>query len=232
MSIRLRYQWQDLSNNDLRTEGQTILDILVENDTIADRLAQRGWTADRIEGLQELFDVYVSSAQRFVTLEGQREATSKRFESELDAFRRGAFNDHVGLVDAALLDAPDARAALGIDDGLSNLRTPFREWQPRAADFYSRLRSDANLLGALSSVHLSADELEDGADEVTHLFSLHRTRRELDAERQQARRDRDAHRLTVEVEFRQMQKVAKIVLRDRPDLLEKLGFVAEDVAGR
>jgi hypothetical protein len=194
------------------------------SERISGRLAERGYDAEAFDALQAQLDAFAESAAVFQRLDGEKEQAAQDFTEAVDAFRRGPFRTHVGLAQAAFTGEDGPRRLLGLDDGVGNLDTRYNEWHGKAVTFYDELQTNAGLQDALARVHFTAEELQSGADEVARIEGLQQRRNTLDADRQQARRDRDAVRDELETEVRRLQKLAQVVLRDTPDELEKLGF--------
>lgn len=222
-----RLRTRRLSIPRYRTFVSGLLQTLHDDGFVTSRLATRGWDAEATACFQETYDAFADLAHRFEVLRDTRLAVSQRFRSELNTFRRTRFMDHVDLTRLALDDDPEARELLGVDDGLSNLDPPYRQWQVRAGDFYQFLLERDDLRDALATVHLTPDEIAAGADTVAHLRSLYVQRRNLYADRQQTRRDRDAQRKVVEAHLRRLQSIALPVFRTTsPEHLELFGFTA------
>lgn len=220
-----RIRVQRLSVSRFRTFTSFLLKHLRDDDFIASRLATRGWDAEATATLQETYDDFVVHVRRFETLRQKRENVSEQFRTERDAFHRERFRTHVQLVDWALENDTAARSRLKLDEGLASPRTPFAEWISLASDFYRRLGEEDALQAALASVHLTPEEIRDGADTVERLRRLSQKRGHLFADRQQARRDRDAKRRLVEQALMRLQSLAVPVFRTTsPEHLELFGF--------
>jgi hypothetical protein len=212
-----------LSIHDFRTHVQTIIRNARASDLVMERMAGRGYTAEKLDALQALLDDFTGAARTFDDLRAQKDVAARQFAEAVDAFRRGPFRTHVDLASAAFIDDPDARTALHLDDGVGSLEPRFQSWLPQAADFYDRL-SDPQFADALAAVHFTPEEIQEGAAELDRLAGLYEARDQLDANRQQARVNREDHRHTLQTELRRFQSLAKLVLNDQPQELESLGF--------
>jgi hypothetical protein len=214
-----------MSVDELRTHAGQILNSARASDTILARLADRGYDDTKLTALQGHLDAFTDAARRFDALRADREAASQTFTDTLDAFRRGRFREHVGIADSAFTGDAGARSALNLDDGLDNLSVGYATWRSQAVDFYTEILSDDDLSTAVAAFNLTPDELQDGLQEIEAIDALRQAREAYDSERQQARRDRDALRDVLETELRQFQKLSQVVLRETPEMLERLGYV-------
>jgi hypothetical protein len=215
-----------LSIPQLQTHVETILDNARSSSVIGDRLAERGWTSDKIDELEAVFTDFLAAADAFDVLRREKDAVAARFLNDVRTFRQSTFRDHINLAGAALVDDAASRTALGLDDGVGAMTPGFTTWYPLAKRFYGRILEREDLQEALGAVNLTTEEAATALEEIERLQDLRAERNRLDAQRQQARQDRDERRSVLESELRRLQQVARVVLSDEPQFLEKLGYTA------
>jgi hypothetical protein len=220
------HRLSNLSVNVLQKHVQQIITGARESERIAPRLAERGYDAEAFDALQAHLDAFADAASAYNRLDAEHQAAAQTFTEAAEAFRRGPFRDHVGLADAAFTGERGPQRLLGLDNGVGNVNTSYAEWHGLATTFYRELQSNDSLQDGIARVRLSEEEIQSGANEVARIESLQQRRNDLEAARQQARRERDAVRDDLETEVRRLQILAEVVLRETPDELERLGFVA------
>jgi hypothetical protein len=215
----------NISVQQLRTHVETIIENARTSAHISARLAERGWGAEKMDALDGYLDAFAGAAKRFDDLRRAKDSASADFDHDADAFRRSTFATHVGLAKAAFATNANAQREIGLDDGVGSLDVAHATWYPNASDFYARILEREDLQAPLADLNLTVEELQAAATEVNRLQDLYERRGRLEADRQQARSDRDAHRAVLETELRRFQQVARVVFADEPQHLEQLGFV-------
>ena len=91
---------------------------------------------------------------------------------------------------------------------------------------YTTALSDDGLQARLATRGITAPALQTAQDEIQALVALNQEQENLKGLAQQATRDRDAARKTVQAWLSEFRQVAKVALAAHPDWLERLGILA------
>jgi hypothetical protein len=121
----------------------------------------------------------------------------------------------------ALLDAPAHENSLGLNRGpIFNIP----EWLTQARLFYSGALKSPEVLEKLKEFAITAENLQAGLDLVNKAQEFHNRQQVESSEAKQATRERNAAAAELDLFMRKFNKVAWVLLAEKPKYLEKLGI--------
>lgn len=135
---------------------------------------------------------------------------------------RAKLRDHVALARIALRDNKGAQAALRLSERRASGQA---RWLVQARQFYARALEDDATKAALAGVGVDEAALQAGLDAVNTFESARRTRDKESGDAQDATQARNEAMAVLDLWVRDFRDVAKVAFRDRPQLLERLGFM-------
>jgi len=121
-----------------------------------------------------------------------------------------------------LLNESSLSKSLGLTRGE---RVSISSWITRARLFYNTALGDPDVLSQLQGFAVTREKLEAGLALVDHLEEIYSMQKIKKSEAQQATRDQEAAFAGLDRFMSQLRKVARVLLGDKPEYLEKLGFL-------
>ncbi len=188
---------------------------------LAPRLANFGYTAEK---LQEGWALYEQASQLY---EAQRTAYGKQY-SATDDFKakweaaQELYIRHVKITRVAF----EGERGVFHDLALEGKRPrAFGPWLRAAKQFYSVLLQDEAKRNRLAEYGVTLESLQAGKAAVDAAELAERTQEEARGDAQELTRTRDETFAALEAWLEDYLTVAKIALKDKPQLAEKLGLL-------
>lgn len=133
------------------------------------------------------------------------------------------YPDHVELARIVFRGDRAAQVALGID---GRRRRTLAGWLQQAQRFYTNALADADLQARLERRRVTPEELAEGSALVAAVARADADQEREKGEAQQAREDRDEALDALDDWMDDFRDTARVVFRNAPQQLEKLGFLA------
>ena len=211
-----------------------LVEIAISN-TLADRelyavLAPCGYDTARLREGSALCEKARASQQHQKGEYGELHAANKA----LDAARqqvRASYIRHIEMARVAFKDDLAVRDKLGLP---AARKEGHAGWLEQARQFYSYALSDPAILGPLSRFGITQEVLEESQRQLAAVLEQNATRWRRKGAARDATIARDQARAELTAWLRDFLKVARIVCKGQPQLLDKLGIPprAQDRAAR
>jgi hypothetical protein len=218
-----------------RVEQEFELAEIAISNTLADRelyavLAACGYDTARLREGSQLCEKARASHQRQKGEYGELHAANKA----LDAARqqvRASYIRHVEMARVAFKDDLAVRDKLGL---AAKRKVAHAGWLEQARQFYSYALSDPAILGPLSRFGITQDVLKESQRQLASVLEHNAARWRRKGAARDATIARDQARAELSAWLRDFMKVARIVCKGQPQLLDKLGIPprAQDRAAR
>jgi hypothetical protein len=98
-------------------------------------------------------------------------------------------------------------------------------WIAQAQQFYAVALADSPIQDKLAEFSLNRSMLQDGAPPIEAVAARHATRRQQRGTAQNATSVRDAVLIELDTWMRDLRIIARVALKDRPQLLEQIGVI-------
>jgi hypothetical protein len=213
-----------MSDENLLGLAEQIIANIQSSPLITQRLAEVNVGADHFATGRQIVDTFRPLVRAVPDLAGQTNTTISERDETAEAFRTGLLRRHVQTARLVFQDRSGDRQRLGLDR-LLDPRQSLDEFVEGTGSFYARIDAAPALKTAMAERGYTDEDAAEGQAVLARITSLDQQYSQLLAERQQAVRSRDAYRPAVVDWVRDTQRWAQVVLDDRPDLLEQLGFV-------
>lgn len=204
----------------LKRAQMAILNTLDDTEMLA-LLTPFGYDQARMEEGRDYYDAAQELHHSVATERGEKLGASADVADRWGA-ARVRLADDIALARIALRDNRGARATLRLDERRENSQA---RWIIQARQFYQRALADPNVVAAMSRFGTDQASLQEGLDKVNAFEEALRVRRKEDGDAQDATYRRNEAMSAMDQWVRDFRDVAKIALRDRPQLLERLGFM-------
>ncbi|MGD2089968.1 MAG: hypothetical protein PVH61_27575 [Candidatus Aminicenantes bacterium] len=188
---------------------------------IKNSMSEMGFDEARLnEGLvlyQQVEELYQLQRREYTEQYLASEALHEAWEEAQNEFRR-----HATAAKLALIDQPTLLSSLGFD-GSRKFSIP--DWVTMARTFYSTALQSTAIMESIAGYAVTAEKLQAGLQLVDKVEEL-RGKREIEkAEAQQATRERDKAFAQLDKYMYRFSKVARVVLEEKPEHLEKVGIL-------
>jgi hypothetical protein len=182
-------------------------------------LAAYGYTPERIHQGELLRDRAKAQYRQKIAAYGDlRTAADALSSAERQA--QALYIRHVKIARVALDDDRGALQALHL---IGQRKKSLAGWLAQAQQFYTVALADASIQHRLASFSLSGGMLEDGAREIEAVAARHASRSQQRGIAQNATSVRDAALTDLDTWMRDLKIIARVALKDRPQLLEQIG---------
>lgn len=214
--------YTDLPIEDRLTLANQAISNTESDAELAALLAPAGYGPDQLAEGRVLLTTAAAAHGRTFTEEGETEAASNALETLWKAARKD-LRRHVALARPALDERPGLARELRVDEARERRQAA---WLVQTRQFYARALANDEARALLNGVGLEDDELQAALDRVDAIETALQKRNAEDAEDQDATDARDKAMVPLDKWVRRFRDVARPTLEDRPQLLEKLGFLA------
>ena len=214
---------QDLSQADLLAAGRLATSNALADPDLVAALAPYGYDEAALQAVQATLDAYEAQMLAQQDRYGRQMEATERFSAAWKAFRDLHYTPHVTLARLVFKKEAGTQHRLGLK---GRRATAFGAWVQQARLLYTTALSDTGLQTRLAARGITAAALQAARNEIQALVTLNQEQENLKGLAQQATRDRDAVRKTVQAWLGEFRQVAKVALTAQPDWLERLGILA------
>jgi len=182
-------------------------------------LAAYGYTPERIQQGELLRDTAKAHYQQKIAAYGGLRTAA----DALTSAERQAQTTYMRQIKIARLALYDDRGALQALHLIGRRKPTLAGWLAQAQQFYAVALADHAIQDKLAAFSLSRSMLQDGAQQIEAVAARHATRRQQRGTAQNATSQRDAALTELETWMRDLKTIARVALKDRPQLLEQIG---------
>jgi hypothetical protein len=183
-------------------------------------LAAYGYTSERIHQGELLRDRANAQYRQKITAYGSlRSAADALTSAERQA--QATYMRHVKIARVALEGDRGALQALHL---IGPRKRTLAGWLAQAQQFYATALADVSIQRRLASFSLSGGMLEDGAHQIEAVAARHAGRSQQRGNAQNATSVRNAALSDLDTWMRDLKIIARVALKDRPQLLEQIGM--------
>jgi hypothetical protein len=204
------------------TEAQVAIANVLASPDLQDALAMYGYTAERIAEGETLCGAAKERYQHKITAYG---GLRSAFDA-LGAAERQAqeiYTRHIKIARVALEDDRGALQALHLAGRRKLSRAG---WLVQARHFYAAALADQAIVRKLAEFSITPRMLEEGARQVETVADRHAAQRQQRGVAQDATRARNAALAELDNWMSDFKTIARVALKDRPQLLEQIGVTA------
>jgi hypothetical protein len=208
-----------MSNHSLSgklSAAQTAIYNALEHAEIQKKLSAYGFTPKRLQEGNTLLNTALLLQDEKSDRYGEKQELSAQLRAQEKAVRE-LFGKHVATVRLAFRDEPATLSRFNI----SMISTKKEAWQMQASNFYRLAAQSSNVL---SRYQLTAEELAQNQAGVEALIAARNRRLQKKGEAEEATRHRDQSLRELQAWMREFRTIARLALRDNPQLLEALGI--------
>lgn len=191
------------------------------SDQLQEFLAPAGYTPERLDEGQAVLDEARTAYEDADEERTEKKEATRRVRRTF-AEAQDLHAEHVAFARPALRDEPGIRETLKLDEARKRTHVGFVE---QARRFYGRALADPDVLAKLTAVGLTQADLEEGLAAVNAVESSRHRRGAEKGESEDATDTQGAEVEDLEAWIGVYRDVAKAALRDRPELVEQLGFM-------
>ncbi len=216
--------YSDLSPADLSRAAHLAIDNALADAEIVARLAPYGYPEAELQraaaDVKDLDDLADDQLDAYADQAGTTAALNLRRER----FHADPYMPHLTLARVEFEGADDvgARKRLGLDGARAQ---GFHDWLRQARRLYHGLRDDAALGARMAARGLPASDVTAAAAELDQMDALEEGQEDRKGLAQQSTRDRDELKGDVAKWMSTYEPTCEVALRDRPEWLERLGFL-------
>ena len=210
-----------LSDNDLLTLGAQAIDNSLRDSVLLDAVTPYGYDQAAFQEGRALLSSFDASVQIRRHEYGEQKRATDVLNDAWDAFHEKTYMPNVAVARVLFDDGTQRR--LGIDG-----RRPraFNDYLQEARGFYKTALLDPDLLAVLAEHGVTAERMKAAQEEVEALERLNQQQEHEKNEAQDATRLRDDERRAFADWLARYQQLARVALRNQPDLTEQLGLTA------
>jgi hypothetical protein len=190
---------------------------------IADALAPYGYDADEIAAGSAMLDALAAAAQAQRDRYGLQIGATADVKAARAAFHTDPYMVHAGLARIEFRAEPGTLARLALTGRRAQ---SFHGWAAQAGQFYALLLSDAALRTRVGARGITPTALANALAALDALAVLEREQENKKGLAQQSTRERHTLAGIYTAWLGDLWDTARIALRDHPDWLERLGFLA------
>lgn len=202
----------------LFNSARTAIDNAGSQAEIQKRMSHYGFTPKRMqEGkvlLEQALMLHEAKDQKY----DERWELSSQFKADLQTARK-AFSLHVTIARLAFRDEADILHKLPV----KRIKSRLDEWLSQALTFYKKAVPHAQVLERNYS--LSLEELQQSAAMIESIIAVRNQRLQKKGEAEEATRTRNQGIRELKAWLTEFRSVARIALKDTPQLLEALGIM-------
>jgi hypothetical protein len=184
-------------------------------------LAAYGYTPERILQGERLRDSAKTHYQQKITAYGGLRAAADALNGA-EQQAQALYMRHVKIARVALADDRGALQTLHL---IGRRKPTLAGWIAQAQQFYAVALTDVNIQRKLAAFSITGGMLEDGAHQIEAVAARQATRRQQRGSAQHATSLRDAALNELDTWMRELKIIARMALKDRPQLLEQIGVV-------
>ncbi|WKN44482.1 hypothetical protein [Tunicatimonas pelagia] len=201
------------------SEAELIIANIARNEQIQKSLANYGFPSKRIKEGEHLLKVAV---QLKTMMEDQQEARYETSQAWLTDFQnaKATYQGYVNLARTVYRNQPVILRKLKIDRPTPKQQQP---WIEQALHFYSKVSAYKEAIE--QRYGLSSEVWTQAMSEVESLSDSRSERLHLRAQAQQATEQRNYSLIKLHAWVKELKYIAKVALKDDPQLLEALGIV-------
>lgn len=203
------------------SDADRALDNGLNDSEIASRLANFGYTAAKLQEGRALYEEARQLYQDQQRAYGDQYAATDDFETKWAAARE-IYGRHIKLARIALEGDRDALQSLGL---IGKRPSAFGPWQQAALLFYETPLADEALRQRMAEVGLTEEALQEGLTKVQEVKAAEHVQEQRRGTAQELTKQRDAAFQALRAWMDDYLTVAKVALKDQPQLAEKLGIL-------
>lgn len=208
--------WQQLA------AAQTAINNTLSDAEIQGMVAQYGYPAEKLSEGKRLYDSAFTAVNAQVAVAGgQYQATADLKAREAAA--RSAYQELAQVARAAFLREPDRLAALGLRGTAPKATAHFIA---QAGGAFQNAMSLPDVKAVLAAYGLNDGKLQDGKAKIDAYARANEAQEAAKGSAQQATQNQDAALAAMNQWTAHYIKIARVALRDKPQLLEKIGVSA------
>ena len=181
------------------------------------------YTQADLEAARADLDALEAAAQAQTSRYGLQYGATDTVEAARRAFHDGTYMVHVATARLAFKSEPGTLARLGLKGERAE---GFHAWAGQVRQFYTTLLGDAALAARMAAKGVTTADLTAARDAFEALAETERGQEDHKGLAQQSTRDRDALAEAFRDWLADFRDLARVRLRDNPDWLERLGFLA------
>ena len=213
----------NIAINALLTEGELFVQNAQDDGPIEEAFAGIGRGADYFAKGEHLLKRAQDLHEKQQAEYGDKYAATETLGDE----RREAKNlymRHLKFARIALAGDTEARSALGLG---GDRERDLEDWMGQARTFYNNIATDERLQEALEAeVGLSREDVERAQEEVEDVARAFEAKMSEKGEAEESTKERNAAFDILEDWVNEGQALARVLMEERPQQLEKLGLVA------
>jgi hypothetical protein len=208
------------------SEQLTAAQVAVTN-TLADaelqaRVTEFGYTASKINEGKALYDTALNAVNAQVAAAGaQYQSTAQLVAAEANA--RDAYQALAKVARAVFAKEPTRLSALGL---AGTMPRSTAEFLPAAYTMFDNAQSIPEIASALEAYGYKAPKLQSERAKIAAYEAANQVQESAKGTAQQATREQDTALAAMNEWVAQYIKIAKVALRDKKQLLEKIGVTA------
>jgi hypothetical protein len=185
-------------------------------------LATYGYTSERIHQGEQLRDIAKARYQHKITAYGGLRAAADALTSA-ERQAHATYIRHIKIARVALEGNRGALLALHL---VGRRKYTLAGWLMQAQQFYAAALADATIQRKLAEFGLTGIMLKDGMRQIEAVAACYAASRQQRGTAQNATSTRNAALTDLEVWMRDLKTIARVALKDRPQLLEQIGVTA------
>lgn len=186
------------------------------------KLAPRGYTPDALDAGLALHKTAEDAQNRVAKEVGERKAATDAL-AEAFEHARELYGPHRGFARVVFKDDRDARTALGLD---GRVKRTTAGWLRQASQFYANALASDDYVAEFEGIGILRAELEEGQGRVAAVAAADEKQEREKGDAQNATPKRDAALEALDEYMDRFLGIARVALRDEPQLLEKLMITA------
>lgn len=187
---------------------------------IAKRMATFGFNGNKmLKGIAMLDDVLEAQSQKDTQYGAQKSATDA-LNTEWYTFKK-TYNEHVALARIAYREDSGAYSTLNLDE---TRQATMGAWLTQATSFYQQLTAYAD---GMARFGVSAEDIQTAQAQIQALKNLRDTQLQRKGAAQDATDQRNQAMEALDEWMNEFRQIARIAMKDNPQLLETLGIVVK-----
>ena len=210
----------DTSISTLLDEARIATTNAAEVQAIAAALNTYGFTQERLQEGRTLYEAALASNSTKQQQYGNQYDSTAKLNEQLDTLA-DTYTKHLKIARIAITQ-PGQAQALSL---LGPRKRPFAARLAQIKQFYTNALSNPDILAALAKYNITKKILEDTQTDIAAVETTSATREQLKGAAQAATQTRNEHLKQLETWMKEFRTIAKIALKDEPQLLESLGIL-------
>lgn len=214
---------KEMSQDDFLVQSKMRIENGIKDSKIASKIATRGYTPEKMSEGKLLYEEASDMAEKQKAEYGELEGAYKKRDVEKWKAEED-FRDHRKLAKIGLKNDIAGLVTLG----LTGVRPQsFSGWERETRNFYNNISNNQEWLDAMAHKGVTVEELDASKQKVAEVSTLNEVVRQEMGDAQNATVLRDAKLDELNEWINDFEEVAKIALKDQPQLLEKLGIIVK-----